>query len=245
MHQHSMRNIFSRHIVGMLLLMLGLTGCGASGDGGTGSSSLTYTGSTTPAVITAANATQLTGAVFGISNFTGGFAAGALETPVGDSSRLAAAIPHVAAAIQRAVALAPVGQLPAAGVVIPPVPIPGNVSGTLTISGIIDDFTLMGSLTMVFANYSNISGEVMNGTVNALVNDVDLTDPLNPVILDILMNFSNFTYTGSTGSFTMQGSVQVVTDVAANSETLTANALGRDNATGETGRVNNLVVFSI
>ena len=104
--------------------------------------------------------------------------------------------------------------------------IPGAVSGTLTMSGSIDDTTFTGSMTMTFVNFNDGDGYTIDGTV---ILRVDGFDRGSGNITDATMSFTSWTMKSAGADFTLGGSIRIQESVQAGSETLTINMVGRDN----------------
>lgn len=228
-------------MLGIALVMF-LTACG--GGGGSSSSSppasLSYTGSTSPATISVANGSVLASSVLGGSSSTN-IMTGVSVSPA-THRNMSAYIAEIANAARQAPAHASTGVVPAAGAVvtIPATTVPGTSGGTLTMSGQVDNVIMTGSMTLVFANYSNgvmrMSGTVwMSFSAWDAANSLPLTSTLtftNVQMTDISSNISN----RMDGSFLMQ------LNVGANTETLTVNAIMEESPSGRQAKLQNFVM---
>lgn len=228
-------------VLGIVFATL-LTACGGGGSSSTPSApaNLTYSGSTSPATITAANEGALVSNVFGGATSANIMTGVAVSNTAHNSMR--ASIQALAKAARSAPAYASTGRVLAAGAVatIPATTIPGTSGGTMTLSGQIDNATFAGSMTMVFADYSN--GIVkMNGTVSMSITTWDAT---NAVPLSSTITFSNIQITDVTSNMTnrMDGSFNLQISVGANTETITVNAVMEETHWGRQAKLQNFVM---
>ncbi len=115
----------------------------------------------------------------------------------------------------------------------------GSVSGTLTISGSIDENTMTGSLTMTYVNYNDGDGYTYEGTVTVKVDGFDMA---YGIITDGTLSFTLWTIKSASGDVSLSGSMRIQESVQNNSDTLTVNMDGRDNIANDTFRFQNFVV---
>ncbi len=115
----------------------------------------------------------------------------------------------------------------------------GSVSGTLTITGSIDPYTVTGTLYMAYANYNNGDGYTYDGTVTFTVSGFNITYGR---ITDGTMSFTLWTIKSANGNVSLNGSIKVQESLPNNSDTLTVNMDGLDNVTSDTFRFQNFVI---
>ncbi|MBU1214190.1 MAG: hypothetical protein KKA63_03035 [Gammaproteobacteria bacterium] len=228
--------------VGIVIAMF-LSACGGGGGGGSTSTTpanLAYTGSTTPATITVANGSALASNVLGGASSTN-IMTGASVSPA-SRNNISAYILELAKAARNAPAQASTSGIPATGAVvsIPATTVPGTSGGTLTMSGQVDNTTMSGSMTLVFSSYSN--GVMrMSGTLDMAFS---AWDAANAVPLTSTITFSNIQVTNISSNITdrMDGSFLMQINVAANTETITVNAIMEQSPAGPQSKLQNFVM---
>jgi hypothetical protein len=109
----------------------------------------------------------------------------------------------------------------------------GTVSGTLTITGSIDDTTGTGTVIESYVNFNDGNGYTYDGAVTVQVNGYDMA---NGVITDAIMSFTMWTIKSAGSDVSLSGSIRVQESVVSKSETMTINMDGRDNISKETFR---------
>ncbi len=115
----------------------------------------------------------------------------------------------------------------------------GSVSGTLTITGSIDQYTITGVLYMDYKNYNNGDGYTYDGIVTFNVNSFNI---MYGRITDGTMSFTLWTIKSANGNVSLTGSIKVQESFQNNSDTLDVNMDGRDNNTSDTFRFQNFMV---
>jgi hypothetical protein len=219
------------------------------GGGGTTSvspASLTYSGNTAPASITASNATLLVSSVFGssqtapnvtIQSVNQTSAIPGKQDPHYDLTGLAKQIrqqlPQAIAQknnnqqVYRAASVAINEQLPCD-------------SGTLGLNGTLGDAGT-GTLNVDFSNCT-LDGNQYNGRARLLINAIDIN---LEIFTDASFEFDLLTVEDSQGSASFTGSMHMETILATNTEILTLNLVIRDNNTGRLTKTENLVITTI
>ncbi len=116
----------------------------------------------------------------------------------------------------------------------------GNVGGTAHI----DDnrnASGTGNVTITYSNFNDGDGQILHGVVTLKIDDYDF---LNDEITDATASFTHLTFKTSGENFSVSGTMRNQINLTANSEVITANVNGRDNASGKTYRLENFVVIS-
>ena len=230
------------------LIVVGLVHCGAGGGGGggTGGGGISYNGVTTQAPITVANANKIFSVVW-----NGGPSSASLSSISG----LASLSPAVSKATSYRGTVSLIKQLkdrmlsdftgfaarsrnimPAAAVNETDY---GSVSGTLTITGDIDPYTMIGNLNMTYANYNNGDGYTHDGTVTFKVDGFDMSSGM---ITDGTMSFTLWTINSTSSNVSLSGSIRVQESLQNNGVTMSVNMDGRDNIANDTFRFQNFVI---
>ena len=212
------------------VLCAGLVSCGGSTatDTSSGTAGVTYTGSTVPAKVTAANADSLAGTV--ATGSSGGVALAGTGV-VSHSSRLnfvtlTEAMLTQSAAIRNNVnSSVAVGVMQSLNQTVNGVDVGG--SGSMSIVGSIDDVTSYGSFTMTM-NQFNDGVTTMNGVMTVEMSATGAS-----------LSFSNVTVVDATGSYAMDGNIKVV--ATATGETITMNFAASD-STGLQVKLENFVM---
>jgi len=229
-----------------LTSLLALSSCGGGGGGSSLPSPLVYGGNTSPAIITATNASKLAANVMGsddtattvlgvsvvrddtIQNQSNGLID--ITQRLNHNFRDIAVLAAQASSAQRAVA---------AVIVDDTEPCDGGNGSTHT-SGTLNDNDLTGTLEMIF-DHCLIDGITVNGPVTIQVEAFDsVFGPTNFTI-----NFVRLTLRGPGISIDAGGSLRTRSNIGSNTETLTENLVFVDNNTGEMGKIENFVIESV
>ncbi|MDX8387780.1 MAG: hypothetical protein R8M46_04495, partial [Ghiorsea sp.] len=215
-----------------------LFGCGGSG-GGSGSSGssaasggVTYTGVTTPATITTANANSLA------STAASGDAGGGAIASFGAIKHTSTRIDYLSLAqtivnqselkVQSTSASIAVGAVQQVNQTVNATSL-GGTSGTVLVVGSADDVAGYGTLTMTFNQFVD-GAMTMNGSIT-----------LASTASSSTMTFTNVTMVDVTGSFSLGGSIKVV--ATPTSETVTMNFAASDSV-GHQEKVENFVAIT-
>lgn len=229
----------------LLGLLLGLAACGGGGGDGVpadgGTVGITYTGNTNPATITTTNASTLIDNLIDGSDVTEsvpGVQPQAVREPARwDGVVLAldrllsrtrdAAVPESAAGglDYHAAATVPIEET-----------LPCD-SGSMILSGALDDQTGTGTVTVTFDACST-DGETSNGTGTLRVDAMDLN---YFEITDGLFSFPLLTITSTEFDVSMSFDMRMEVIIDENLERFTGNLVARDNRTGDTLKYENFV----
>ncbi len=212
-----------------IVCSLTLYGCSSSG-GDTATGAVTYSGLTTPATITAANADGLASTAVNGSAAGATVAAGAINKNSINTFGLAQTVLS-----QSDLVTADAASMPAAGAIQTISQTLNGAdyggSGSATVVGSIDNVTGYGSLTVTYNHFSDgYSNTTFNG-VMTLTNDAT----------GKTISFSNITITDASGVFSMGGSVH--SKITATGEILTMNIVASSSA-GLAVKVENFVVIT-
>lgn len=235
-----MKRLFVLSAAALVLVIL-MTACGGGGGAGGGNSGVTYTGLTTQASLTSANANVLFSLLW-----NGGTSSGSSSSPKAAKAKLDVGIVPLAKRLVRKTEAYGIGFTVTSENARYAVPINqtynGTVSGTLTIAGSLDNITGVGSVTMTYANFNDGDGYAYDGTVTFQVNGYDFA---NGIITDATMSFALWTIKSAGSDVSVSGSIQMRASVQNNSETMTINMDGRDNNSKETFRFANLALMAV
>ena len=229
-----------------LALVFALAGCGGGGGGGDGTptdgttAGITYTGNTNPASITTTNASALVGNLIGgasVAEATSNVQPAAAREPAGWSG-VVSVLDRLLSRTRGVAATSATGGLDYHAAASVPVDetVPCD-SGSMILSGSLDDQTGRGTLTLTF-DACTTDGETWNGTGTFRVDAMDLT---YFEITDGLMTFPSLTITGAEVDISMSFDVRLQVVIGDNLERLTMNLVTRDNGTGEMLKYENLV----
>jgi len=205
----------------------------ACGGGGGGSDDPTYTGKTSPAKITADNASELTGAAVGGSGPASTTASLTGEPSDQEKKKVAGFARGLRGAARSALREYQGGSSSAIGAVVQvDEPIEGECGGTAVATGTIDDEVFDVDLTITFKDYCD-DGAIFNGVIG--MKGTDDGDNSN-----VTMTFTNLDYKSKTESLTINGTIASKgTDV---NYTVSMTYDFRDNNAGKTYRAENLVI---
>lgn len=248
-----LNNITTRRILpallGVVLLTILIAGCSGGGGGNPGSNpAVTYSGVTTQARLTDANAIGFFALLWDGGSSLGDIssvskAAKTATTTTGSSSRLGGLVRIVRLAAAQRPALAQAPAVPAKRVASM-VPInetmQGVVSGTMTLSGSVDSISGRGSVTITCRDFNDGDGYTHNGNATMRIDSMDMT---YGVPLDSTISFDRWAITDSGGTLdaVFSGSIRLV---GQSSTTLTINLDGRDNMAHEMFRFADITVTS-
>jgi len=202
-----------------------------------------YTGATTPAVVTNANANTLAGNVGGGSQLGTAIAVTGAVAPAGRAPRVAKVMPLISGKINAATKLAAANPGPVYGVAVP-ISVSGApcaVSGTVSLTGSIDNATGTGSLTFTFASCNDGTG-TLNGALTVAVNAYDLT---NSVVTNGTVSFNAVSFNDGVTTVTMGGSFTDILDQVASTRTQTANFAAVDSASGQQVKLSNYRMVTV
>lgn len=245
-----LKKIITPHSWSALLVMFLfaslVTGCSSGGGGSHDSNpAVIYNGITTQARLTDANASGYFALLWDGGSSLGGISSGARTakslTTTGSSSQLGGLLRIVRLMVAQRPALAP-AQADVAKRVAGMVPInetlQGVISGTMTLSGSIDDSNGRGSVTIICTNFNDGDGYTHNGSATMRIDNLDMT---TGVPLDSTISFDRWAFTdnGAILDVIFSGSIRLV---GQNTPTLTINIDGRENNARETFRFADFIV---
>jgi len=218
------------------------------GGGGNGEEELVYVGNTDPAQITAANATRAAAYIFGGIDFAGTLPTAAVAPAPSTATGGLLPLVRTLRALPRPTpsAVGAAGSLPLAA----SIPIDETEqcypSGYSTLTGSIDDVTGTGTLTIAY--YDCYDGEFyIDGTVTWRINEAflysdDETFMWQP--LDSTFTFKVITVRSPEFDISLGGTLRDEFNIEDGSETLTLNAVTKDNDTGYMQKTENVVIVS-
>jgi len=246
-----MRALTKNYVYAILAacLLAQISGCGSGADSGT--SGLTYTGSTSPATLTSSNSAILVGGAYTGGNsgiLIGGLTAGLTNYEVGTSRRPRSLV--LSDALLTFVHLTSVDDTLARPEItatvnnIPSSTLHGNCGGTATVNGSYDDGDKTLSITANLGNYCQ-DGTTLNGTVGASGQAVvDAQNNINISSISITLAQLSASYSGD--SFTADGSMTIVPQSGytyiADNDILTIDMLFKDNATAKVFKLENFTI---
>jgi hypothetical protein len=213
---------------------------GGGGGGGGGNSGIPYTGLTTQASLTATNANKIFAVIWyeGASSTTVSPKPSRSKAGTLEYSNNNKVMPYISKIGKRLLQDA-VGYKSRPQTVNSAVPVNetyyGSISGTLTITGSIDNVTLTGSLTMTYVNYNDGDG-TYDGGVSVRI------DELTNTTTDMTMSFSLLTIKTASYDMSMSGSIRLQESTLTISDTFTINVVNLDNTSKETSRFENYVL---
>lgn len=235
------------YIISVLCLFALVSGCG----GGSGSSGLSYTGSTSPATLTPTNSAQLVGGAYtgGSSGIIiGGVTAGLTDYDYGASRRPRSLV--LSEALIKFVHLATVDntlarpETAATVTNIPSSTINGNCGGTATVNGSYDDAVKTISISANLSAYCE-DGTTLNGTIGASGQAVaNAQNNINISSISITLAGLTAAYGGD--SFTADGSMSIGPQPGYayidNNILLTIGMVFKDNATAKVYKLENFEI---
>ncbi|MCM0084136.1 FG-GAP-like repeat-containing protein [Geomonas sp. Red32] len=221
-----------------------VAGCGGGGGGGaaTEAPAITYSGLTTPAAVNAANA----GHFFAIIWNGGASAQGPAQAKAANGAapagkereaisslagksvrqqwRAAKAIPASWHSIRNAV---PINET-----------IPGTVSGTLQITGSLDDSTGTGRLSMSYRQFNDGDGYTYDGVTVVVI---AAYNPALGAISDGTLTTNLLRARSDTTDISISGTLRMQADQLSSTQTLTLNLSGQDNLSQEGFKFENFI----
>ena len=226
-----------------------ISGCGSGGESGT--SGLSYTGSTSPATLTSNNSAILVGGAYTGGNsgiLIGGLTAGLTNYGSGASRRPRSLV--LSDALLTFIHLTSIDDTLARPEIaatvnnIPSSTLHGNCGGSATVNGSYDDGDKTLSLTANLSNFCQ-DGTTLNGTVGASGQAVvDTQNNIN--ISSISITLAQLTASYSGDSFTADGSMTIAPQSGypyiANNNVLTIDMLLEDNATAKVFKLENFTI---
>lgn len=235
----------------LLLLTLGISGCNGGGGGGGGGSSSSsasaqapvYSGNTNAAVVTTDNSKTLAANVIGSSSTGLIVAAGIVvqqqpaQTPdlvqLGPrlSNELRNTLNRVASNL-RSSAQSIVG-------VSVDETVPCDLSGTVSVSGTLDDATGTGTLNLTFNSCNDYDGW-LNGQATFRI---DAYDAVYDFFTDTTIGFTALQVKDTNYDVSLRGSLRSQVTILSNREQLSGSFVARDNTSGETAKVDNLAII--
>lgn len=230
----------SKWVVGASALLL--VACGGGGGGGSsGTGGLSYSGNVAPAAISTGNAAPLAA---GLTDDSLPSIPGELASATGASAQLVQPTLAVTDSVSRklAQALPRQGALVSAASTPIDQTIPCTTSGSVRITGSINDDGT-GTLLISFNNCTE-DGDTLNGSATLRVDAFNL---IAMEVTDATLSFSDLTLTRSAPPLNMSysGTIRVQRNFLANTETVTVNALSRNNLTGLMKQAQNLVIVNV
>lgn len=230
----------------LLLFTLGLGACGGGGGGGGGGSpsaqQLVYSGNTNAAIITTDNAKTLVANIIGSSSTTNVVAAGMVaqqpSTHGTNWVRLGQQLDRVLRGAlgntinnpgSDALAVVNVNQT-----------LNCDISGTVSVTGNLDDVTGTGTLNFTFNSCSNTDGW-LDGEATYKIDAYDFTYNYDT---DVTIGFTLLRVKSAGYDVSISGSLRSQTIIAMNREQVSGGFVGRDNTNGEFAKIENLVTVT-
>lgn len=241
-------------LVSTLVLVLAflMTSCGGGGGGGdvgggSGTGGITYSGVTTQASLTAANANKIFSIVWNGGPSTGSIPSSPnIPQPVQYISSKSVGIVPLAKSMAKKTLVTAAAFNGSTKNVNRSIPInetqSGSVSGTLTMIGSIDDATGLGSMTAFFVNFNDGDGYTHDGNVQLQINGFDM---VAGVMTDVTLSFTLWTIKSVRGDFSFTGSMRMQESLQNMKEILTINMDGRENIGKETLRFTNFSLTTV
>jgi len=223
----------------------GVVGGGGGGGGGTGG--VTFSGATTQASLTSDNANKIFSLVWngGPTAVTMSSSPKVAKTAPYNNSKGGGIVP-LAKCLVKKISVNTAGLSGSSKNVSSVIPVfetqTGAVSGTLTMTGSVDDTTGTGSITESFANFNDGDGYTYDGNVLLQINGFDL---VTGAMTDVTMSFTLWTIKSASDDISLTGSMRMQESLQNMSDILTVNMDGRDNIGNETFRFANFVVTSV
>ena len=237
----------ARRILWALFFAVALTACGGGGGGGGvgggGNEGITYAGVTTQTHLSAASANAFFSLMWEGESSLG---------EISSSTRTAKSVPADRTKIRGVVVIAKFLRLRLSGsamthprlaktvsnLVSVNETIPGAVSGTMAMTGNINDTTGTGIITVTCTNFNDGDGYIHDGLATL---KIDAFDTISGIPTNMTMSFSQWFVKSATSDASFNGSIIVQ---ASTIQSLTINLDGRDNISKETFRFKNFVVNS-
>lgn len=233
----------------LLSLAISLSACGGGGGGGGGGTSsttaqpLVYSGNTNATVITTDNAKTLVSNIIGSNGTTNNVVAAGLITqqPSTQSTNwvrlgqrldgvLRSALNSAADSLgSGALSMVSVNQT-----------LNCDISGTVSVTGNLDNVTGTGTLNLTFNSCSNTDGW-LNGDATYKIDAHDFTYNYDT---DVTIGFTLLQVRGADYDVTISGSLRSQTTIAMNREQVSGGFVGRDNTNGEFAKIENLVTVT-
>lgn len=229
----------------MLLLALATAGCGGGGGGGA-SRTLAYEGNTDPAVITAANATRLLGAVVSGGAWSGEFVIGVRGASAGTRLPGPLRLPRLLNGItgHARVDGSDPGHLPLAvriNEVEPCFPEGSSAaSGSIRFSGTVSDADGTGTITITFDNCTD-GDSYIDGVVVWRIDETALSAD-EPLIIDMTFTFQRVTLISPEFDIQLGGTMREITTPLEDTQTL--DIVLRDRPTGRMQKTQDFVIVS-
>lgn len=243
----------------LLLLSLGLSGCGGGGGGGGGSSTppapVVYSGNQNAAVLTADSARTLAAGAIGSATASAVIAGIKVQqqdpVPTSGAVALAPRLNRYLRDAVRRIAGSPSARSRIAGAFNVQETDPCEVSGTVTFSGTLSDTTGTGTLSVGFTACTS-GNSVLNGPATFRIDAVDVpsgfptntTTSFSSLQVKTLtaINLGGFQTQVATQDVTASGTLQSQVTIATSRELLSGNLVTRDNASGKLQKVDNLAL---
>lgn len=231
--------------------IIGLAGCGGGGGGGGGGAGtvgISYSGVTTQAPLTAANANKIFSLVWDGAPLSGSISASSPKvaklSPYDNSK--GSGIVSLAKRIMKKTVVNGTLFSSSSKNVKRMIPVnetqTGTISGKLTLTGSVDETTGTGSITESFSNYNNGDGYTYDGNVLVQIGGIDM---MSGVMTDATMSFSLWNIKSTSSDISLTGSIRLQGSLQNNSEILTINLDGRQNIGKETFRYANFVETTV
>jgi len=235
-----------KRIVYLLLVLpiAALSACGGGGGSGSAAPSggVVFTGATTPAAVTNANANALGGNVVGSTKTTGAVTVTGAAAASSNAPRVTKIMPLISGKVNQAIknATANTGVIYGAAIPISKTA-PCTVSGTASVSGAIDGVTGTGSLNFTFNQCAEVTG-TLNGNISVIVNGYD---NVNGVITDGSVSFTALSFNDGVSTVTMGGTFTDVLNQLTSTRTQTANFAAVNSASGQQVKLQNYQVVTV
>lgn len=229
-------------------LVLGLTACGGGGGGGGGetvappppATPLVYTGATTAATITAANAATVASNVMGASGAAANGSLTGVSATASASAPQPTGVTGLARRLTKDIRADDVARAGSAGALTGAAIDQTQAcdSGTVHIVGTVSDTNGTGTVNVTYSA-CRTGSDTINGPASL---KIDATQ--NGHITDSTLSITRVTFTGPGINSDLTGTLRSQIDLANQTETLTENIITKDNTTGHMTQTQNLVIFN-
>jgi hypothetical protein len=234
-------------LAGSFFIMSSCSGGGGGDSGSGGGGGIPYTGLTTQAYITSANANKFFSLIWnGVPSSVSISPVTAVSKTVPPTAQEAAVSRNIVDRLKVLTLSDLMRFVTRSTAIIRATTIneshAGSVSGTLTITGDIDPNTFTGNLTMIYVNFNDGDGYTSDGTVLFKLDSYDLA---YGIITDGTMSFTLWTIKSAGSDVSMSGSIRMQESLQNNNDTVTVNVNGRNNMNKDAYRFENFVVTTL
>lgn len=246
MRSYKPRSLRGLAALSATLLLGACGGGGGDGDANPGPVPPTWPGNPSAAIVSASNASQITAGVVGSDDTSSTILGAAAESGTDTDARArASGAVDLALRLKRglrgAIRQLDQTQRLATAVQVNQTDPCDNGVGSVRTSGILNDATLTGTLSINFDGCL-IGGQTLNGPATLRVDAFSFAFPQG-IPSDSTLSFTRLTIRGPGISVDTGGSVRLLLDFGTNSETVTVNLVSQDNISAERSTKLENVVF--